>query len=158
MSVNTKQSLSKRLRKVFSMNNLRSSMSSSDLASLAEKNGSSSSVASSVAGSPLSQSSVNPMSFRRRSIASLSSLFQKDADSPSKKPIQTNDRRHSSGDLRQLVKEEKKRPALRVDTTESLPMPQARKGGLKGRLNPILYNITNLHTFYSTLIFFIFIN
>jgi hypothetical protein len=91
------------------------------------------------------------MSFRRRSIASLSSLFQKgatDSDS-SKKPVNvptTSNRRHSSGDLRQLVKEEKKRPALRVDTTESLPMPQIRKGGMKCKhlICDIIHLITNI--------------
>ncbi|KAI8084376.1 uncharacterized protein B0P05DRAFT_535349 [Gilbertella persicaria] len=147
MSVNTKLSLSKRLRKVFSMNNLKSSNSSqSDLASLASRNGSNSSIASSISSSPLSQSttnSKNPMSFRRRSIASLSSLFQKGSGSvpqtevvPSKPSTSTssNSKRHSSGDLRQIVKEEKKekKPDLRVDTTETTS--HVRKGGLKGKL------------------------
>ncbi|KAK4520838.1 para-aminobenzoate synthase, (PABA) [Mucor velutinosus] len=161
MSVNTKLSLSKRLRKVFSMNNLRSSSDSSgDLASLAERNGSNSSIASSssMVGSPLSQSSVdsrNPMSLRRRSIASLSSLFQRgssvsDLDTQKKSQItapqqvssssstaptnNTASRRHSSGDLRQLIKQEKKKPQLRVDTdSNDIAGIPTRKGGLKVR-------------------------
>ncbi|KAI8355154.1 hypothetical protein BD560DRAFT_407327 [Blakeslea trispora] len=157
MSMGTKLSLSKRLRKVFSMNNLKSASSTSlhnqnDLASLAGRNGSSSSVASS-ATAPLPQNTntassggKSPMaSLRRRSIASLSSLFQKATSSdptpppPTTSPPQSiassnssTSRRHSSGDLRQLAKEDKKRPDLRVDTTES-SVSHTRKGGLKVR-------------------------
>ncbi|KAI8638735.1 hypothetical protein BD408DRAFT_422607 [Parasitella parasitica] len=155
LGADTKLSLSKRLRKVFSMNNLRSSSDSTgDLASLADRNASNSSITSSssiVVGSPLSQSSLdsrNPISLRRRSIASLSNLFQRgssvsDLDSP-KKPqpapqqsISTNNsaaRRHSSGDLRQLVKQEKTKPQLRVDTdSNDIATSHTRKGGLKVR-------------------------
>lgn len=148
MSTSSKLSISKKLRKVFSIGSFRNS--NSDLASLAEKNGSSSSVASSVVSSPLSKSATstekNPMSFRRRSIASLSSLFQKgnasvnDLDtskSPQPQPQQSTpskkstSRRHSSGNLRQLVKEDKRKPDLRVDTSEN--HSHTRKGGLKGK-------------------------
>ncbi|CEP09416.1 hypothetical protein [Parasitella parasitica] len=151
----TKLSLSKRLRKVFSMNNLRSpSYSPSDLASLADRNTSNSSITSSssmVIGSPLSQSSLdsrNPMSLRRRSIASLSNLFQRgssvsDLDAQKKslptpqQSTSTNNsatRRHSSGDLRQLVKQEKMKPQLRVDTdSNDIAATHTRKGGLKVR-------------------------
>lgn len=136
--MNTKLSLSKRIRKVFSMNNLRSSSSSSDnqsLRTLNERNGSNSSISSYVStSSPLSQppsERANPLSFRRRSIASLSSLFQKGSSSSNsnqhsdtdsiqststtatsatksnntKKSSTSKDanRRHSSGDLRSLV-------------------------------------------------------
>lgn len=169
MSMNTKLSLSKRLRKVFSMNNLRSSSSSSDnqsLRTLNERNGSNSSISSYVStSSPLSQppsERANPLSFRRRSIASLSSLFQKGSSSNSqhsdtdsikststttttatksnntKKSSNSKEanRRHSSGDLRSLVNnnsKKEKRPELRVDTTEVPSMNHVRKGGLKGK-------------------------
>jgi hypothetical protein len=175
MSMNTKLSLSKRLRKVFSMSNLRSDNSS--LKSLSERNGSNSSISSTTSSaatmesSPLSQHQTsgnertNPMSFRRRSIASLSSLFQKGASAPSieslkstsptptsnksnsnsKKPVKestSTSRRHSSGDLRSLVKKEEKkdkRPDLRVDTTEVTT--NVRKGGLKGKIIYLLCDI-----------------
>lgn len=152
MSMNTKLSLSKKLRKVFSMNNLRSS--NSDLSSLAERNGSVTSVASTTVSSPLTKSTSsmdkNPMSFRRRSIASLSSLFQKGNTSDSTEepkpqpqqsatPKKSTPRRHSSGDLRQLAKEDNKRkPDLRVDTNttpESTHHSYTKKGGLKGKPN-----------------------
>ncbi|KAI9248383.1 hypothetical protein EDC94DRAFT_625126 [Helicostylum pulchrum] len=146
MSMNTKLSLSKKLRKVFSMNNLKSN----NLDSLSERNGSNSSISSSISAvtepSPLSKEEQQPrMSFRRRSIASLSSLFQKGASTneiqvkptpPAPTPTQSTTpkkspqeaRRHSSGDLRQIVmednKKKEKRPELRVDV---------RKGGLKAR-------------------------
>ncbi|KAI9485394.1 MAG: hypothetical protein EXX96DRAFT_544940 [Benjaminiella poitrasii] len=182
ISVSSKLSLSKRLRKVFSLNNLRSAAPDSvhsDLASLADRNDSSSSVASSMVGSPLSTCSMTVgenrekrktlSSFRRRSIASLSSLFQngnkgsssssipeeEDTESTDDQTIHqqksltpsqqqnpnsnnsSSSRRHSSGDLRQLAKEDKKRekrPTLRVDTSESSQgssLPNVRKSALK---------------------------
>ncbi|KAI7896916.1 uncharacterized protein EV154DRAFT_491219 [Mucor mucedo] len=142
MSMNTKLSLTKKLRKVFSMNNLKNQPPTSNLGTLNERNGSITSLSSTV-----TESAPKQLSFRRRSIASLSSLFQKgetasvntpsppvqaQAQAPVSAPAaakkmtkESNTRRHSSGDLRQLVKEEnKKRPELRVDV---------KKGGLKVR-------------------------
>ncbi|KAI8340994.1 hypothetical protein EDC96DRAFT_522805 [Choanephora cucurbitarum] len=127
MSMATKLSLSKRLRKVFSMNNLKSASSASlqqDMDSLS------------------SDTNDRPKSsLRRRSIASLSSLFQKSptiTPQPSSSTSTSASRRRSSGDLRQLTKKEehKKRPDLRVDTTE--PSYTRKSGGLKVRSsNPI---------------------
>jgi len=119
------------------------------------------------------------MSLRRRSIASLSSLFQRgssvsDLDiqkksqpaapqqlSASSSTTSTNNnasRRHSSGDLRQLIKQEKKKPQLRVDTdSNDTAGSQARRGGLKGNeLRRLLDGMISLLIFvYSA---FIFIN
>jgi hypothetical protein len=95
--------------------------------------------------STASTTSNNPKSFRRRSIASLSNLFQKNAVSPPQEkeeqkktppvvenePKKKSNRRHSSGDLREMANnkklEKKDRPELRVDTQ----VPK-KKGGLKG--------------------------
>ncbi|OBZ89875.1 hypothetical protein A0J61_02086 [Choanephora cucurbitarum] len=122
MSMATKLSLSKRLRKVFSMNNLKSASSVSLQQDSSDTN-----------DKPKS-------SLRRRSIASLSSLFQKSptiTPQPSSSSSTSASRRHSSGDLRQFKQKEehKKRPDLRVDTTEP---SYTRKSGLKVRSsNPI---------------------
>lgn len=91
-STTSKVSLSKRLRKVFSMSNIRSSK---DLSTLKEINGSIVSIPSS-----LSSTDSRP-SLRRRSIASLSSLFQK----------------HSIQEEQETV-ENKNKPGLRVDVKQ----------------------------------------
>ncbi|KAI8990112.1 hypothetical protein BDB01DRAFT_848201 [Pilobolus umbonatus] len=144
--LNTKPSFSKRLRKVFSMNTLKTK----DLASLRDKNGSNVSIdstvtdiQSTVSTSSLKQDRQNPLSFRRRSIASLSSLFHKDSSTvrlvppPPQMNVNTSQstaRRHSSGDLRQLTKEDKKKkPELVVNTEISGQTPPVRKGVLKTR-------------------------
>lgn len=147
--MNTKLSLTKRLRKVFSMNNLKNQPTTSNLGTLNERNGSESSLSSTITESAPPQQ----LSFRRRSIASLSSLFQKGETAsvtttptpaivPKKLPKDSSNRRHSSGNLRQLVKEEdnnKKRPELRVDV---------RKGGLKGKHCIIIISIQVLKILY----------
>ncbi|KAI7907828.1 uncharacterized protein BX663DRAFT_492123 [Cokeromyces recurvatus] len=195
VSINTKSSISKRIRKVFSMNNLKGSSSSTDLASLADKNDSNSSVSSSMVGSPLSTCSFaagdekkkSKSSFKRRSIASLSNLFHKTSSSIAEEVDETSnyetvqqknvatissnnssstaaaattsssqqmdDRRHSTGDLRQLVKDKKKekRPTLKVDTSKpthgTASLPNVRKGGLKVRSSTSSWNTnTNMNS------------
>ncbi|KAG0173173.1 bud neck involved protein [Apophysomyces sp. BC1034] len=102
MSMNTKLSLSKRLRKVFSMSHLRSK----DVGVIAADNMSDISIDS-------SQSHQPGKGFRRRSMASLSQLFQKNQQQPSQQPLEKKDAR----------------PALHVDTG-------TRKGALKGHKLP----------------------
>ncbi|KAI8992002.1 hypothetical protein BDF20DRAFT_847701 [Mycotypha africana] len=170
MSTSSKLSLSKKLRKVFSMNNMKSTIASHDLNTLKKRNGSNSSVVSSIASvarsstSSIETTSSTKSSFRRRSIASLSALFSRNsiaststtssttmstvsevaednstssATSNINKKNTTATRKHSTGDLRHLVKKDKKKTLhgdtvssgntqLRVDTT-------ARKGVLKVR-------------------------
>lgn len=111
VSETSKVSFSKRLRKVFSMNNMKSNK---DLSLLKERNGSIVSIPSSVTST---MSKDSKMSFRRRSIASLTSLFQRHS-------IQ-----EESVTEEQTKQEIKKKPVLRVDTN------QQRKGGMKGKMN-----------------------
>ncbi|KAI8370447.1 uncharacterized protein BYT42DRAFT_582465 [Radiomyces spectabilis] len=153
MSVNTKLSLSRRLRKVFSMGNLRSSK---DLGALRERNTSSTSVVTADvdAASVKSVDVRNPNSFRRRSLASLSNLFHHHGKtssvaepevSTSQKIGATNKgnslpRPISSGDLRDLAArsksdDKKDRPALRVDTDEAIT--KSRKNASKGSGRPV---------------------
>ncbi|KAI9497021.1 hypothetical protein BDB00DRAFT_49950 [Zychaea mexicana] len=135
MSINTKLSLSKRLRKVFSMSHLRSK---DNLGMLSANNGSNTSLAtvqeSDVAPSP-SPSPSTPS--RRRSFASLSGLFQKHAaDSSPPNPAAARMSSSSSGDLRKMAKNQRNdnnskssRPVLRVDTTTE----EAAKRNTRGR-------------------------
>ncbi|CAO3595829.1 unnamed protein product [Absidia cylindrospora] len=131
MSLGTKASLSKRLRKVFSVSSLRSSSkglgsldgASSSNVSLAtidmipEENGAGFS-------SPISPSTPPQRSLRRRSLASLSTLFQKSApaplSSPQPQPSLSNLRRPSAASAKNVVQpaDKKDRPTLRVDTTQ----------------------------------------
>lgn len=114
------------------------------------------------------------MSLRRRSIASLSSLFQRGSSVPdvdiqkksqpaapqqlssSSSTASTNNnasRRHSSGDLRQLIKQEKKKPQLRVDTdSNDITGAPTRKGGLKG--NSKMHWLVAYSTFFAHTCFF----
>ncbi|KAI8889554.1 hypothetical protein K501DRAFT_329049 [Backusella circina FSU 941] len=121
MSINTKISLSKKLFKVFSMG----SRSSKDLTPFQHNNDSLSSIASQTPSlssvSTASSKKDRSTSFRRRSLASISNLFNKSTPSiPDTAPKQTkseNERRYSSGDLRQLaINKNKKKPDLQVDT------------------------------------------
>jgi cytoskeletal protein RodZ len=122
MSINTKISLSKKLLNVFSMG----SRSSKDLTPFQHNNDSQSSLASQTPSlssvSTASSKKDRSTSFRRRSFASISNLFNKSSPSlPDTAPKQTkseNERRYSSGDLRQLAinKNEKNKPDLQVDT------------------------------------------
>ncbi|KAF7731639.1 bud neck involved protein [Apophysomyces ossiformis] len=105
MSINTKLSLSKRLRKVFSMSHLRSK----EVGILSADNASEISIQS-------SQSHHPGKGFRRRSLASLSQLFQKgqqEQHDASAQPLEKKDAR----------------PALHVDTG-------TRKGALRGHKLP----------------------
>ncbi|KAG1473260.1 hypothetical protein G6F56_001053 [Rhizopus delemar] len=112
VSIDSKVSFSKKLRKVFSMSNIRSSK---DINSLQERNGSIVSISSSISSAVSTESTKKP-SLRRRSIASLASLFQK---SSIQEPVD------------EVVKQDvKKKPELRVDTTQ-----RQRKTGAKGRSN-----------------------
>ncbi|RCH87544.1 hypothetical protein CU098_009677, partial [Rhizopus stolonifer] len=100
VSIDSKVSFSKKLRKVFSMSNIRSSK---DINSLQERNGSIVSISSSISSAVSTESTKKP-SLRRRSIASLASLFQK---SSIQEPVD------------EVVKQDvKKKPELRVDTTQ----------------------------------------
>ncbi|KAI9274514.1 hypothetical protein BDA99DRAFT_497769 [Phascolomyces articulosus] len=144
MSMNTKLSLSKRLRKVFSMSHLRSkdnmslysvnSGSNTSLATVQETEGS---------GGPYPSPSPSTPPSRRRSFASLSGLFQKHGSSTASlqqqqqqvAPSPRNMSPSNSGDLRKMAKNQRggadrsSRPVLRVDTTPE----EATKRNIKGR-------------------------
>ncbi|KAI8143968.1 hypothetical protein BJV82DRAFT_668408 [Fennellomyces sp. T-0311] len=129
MSVNTKLSLSKRLRKVFSMSHL--GRSKDNLGMLSANNGSNTSLAT--VQESESSPSPSPTPSRRRSFASLSGLFQKHSADPSPpSPATARMSSSSSGDLRQMAKNKRNdrsaRPVLRVDTTE-----EVAKRNIRGR-------------------------
>ncbi|CAO3587394.1 unnamed protein product [Absidia cylindrospora] len=146
MSLGTKLSLSKRLRKVFSVSSLRSSRSMGSLAGASSSNvsiatmdttpdlcGDSSSTSSS---SPITPSTPPQRSLRRRSFASLSTLFQKSAPTPAPcPPRQLQQQQLADTPTQQTVIPDKKdRPTLRVDTTQSsLSPPSTKKTPFKGR-------------------------
>ncbi|KAI9267449.1 hypothetical protein BY458DRAFT_511827 [Sporodiniella umbellata] len=112
--LDSKTSFSKKLRKVFSMTNIRSSR---DINSLQERNGSIISLSSSIS-STLSVESNKKPSLRRRSIASLASLFQRSSIQEEQVCEVT------------IKQDNKKKPELRVDTSR-----KQRKSGTKGRSN-----------------------
>ncbi|KAI8339939.1 hypothetical protein BC941DRAFT_418975 [Chlamydoabsidia padenii] len=123
MSLGTKLSLSKRLRKVFSVNNLRSSSSSSKggLGSLTGGNSSNVSIAT---VDMIPEDSVAPQpALRRRSFASLSTLFQRSGSSTSQQQSPTTTTRRPSLTPHTSIPspppcDKKDRPSLRVDTTQ----------------------------------------
>ncbi|KAG2223223.1 hypothetical protein INT45_006104 [Circinella minor] len=137
MSINTKVSLSKRLRKVFSMSHLRSK---DNLSMYSVNSGSNTSLATvQESGGPAPSSSPSTPPSRRRSFASLSGLFQKhtatEPSSPTAGGTAAGARMSpsSSGDLRKMAKNQRNdrssRPVLRVDTTPE----EATKRNIRGR-------------------------
>ncbi|ORZ17122.1 hypothetical protein BCR42DRAFT_374213 [Absidia repens] len=151
MSLGTKLSLSKRLRKVFSVSSLRSSRSMGSLAGASSSNVSIATMdmtpdlcgdsSSSSSSSPITPSTPPQRSLRRRSFASLSTLFQKSAPTSSPSPPlqlqqqQQHQQRFTDTTTQQTVTPDKKdRPTLRVDTTQSsLSPPSTKKVPFKGR-------------------------
>ncbi|SAL95920.1 hypothetical protein [Absidia glauca] len=155
MSMGTKLSLSKRLRKVFSVSNLRSS--SRGLGSLAGASSSNVSIAtvdmipeesgdSSSSSSPITPSTPQ-RNLRRRSFASLSTLFQKSGSSASlassspqpqpslsaRRPSFTPNNQHHP--IPSPPSDKKDRPTLRVDTTQPSPV---KTPSFKGRSSPVV--------------------
>ncbi|CAO3698281.1 hypothetical protein G6F70_007791 [Rhizopus microsporus] len=125
VSTSSKVSFSKRLRKVFSMSNIKSN--DKDLSFLRERNGSNASVASSASSVMTTESTASKLSFRRRSIASLTNLFQK---SSIQEPIMEESNNNEGT---------KKKPELRVDVNHK------RKGGMKARNYNNTHNNNNYH-------------
>ncbi|KAI8342594.1 hypothetical protein BC941DRAFT_466261 [Chlamydoabsidia padenii] len=126
MSMGTKLSLSKRLRKVFSVSSLRSSPSSKSLGSLGGASSSNVSIATvdmipeeihtdSSASSPITPSTPPQRSLRRRSLASLTNLFNKSTPAPP--PSSSHSSRQPS--IQRQSTDKKDRPSLRVDTTQA---------------------------------------
>ncbi|CAO3618644.1 unnamed protein product [Cunninghamella echinulata] len=158
----SKLSLSKRLKKAFSISNLRSSsslsLSSSSLGSLDGASSSNVSISTidviheNSTSSP-STSTPPQRNLRRRSLASLSSLFQKNKSSssltsssspistpPSLSPSTSQSTRRPSitPSLNQKQQEDKKdRPTLRVDTSRPVVTNNQRKPPIKGRSSVI---------------------
>ncbi|KAI7865291.1 hypothetical protein BDF14DRAFT_1744386 [Spinellus fusiger] len=119
-----RKSFSKRLRKVFSMSSIRSKDIAPDSANHHTQFSSLDSVSE-------HQSSEKNPSLRRRSLASLSSLFQKQP-MPTKTCSTSHtslSRRHSLGDLDQILETEDKRsrPSLRVNTEQPTPKRSVMK-------------------------------